>query len=215
MTDKLSLYNGALRFAGERKLASLSEKGEKRNLLDDAWDNQAVDYCLEQAQWYFAMRAARLDSDPSYTAPFGFRYRFQKPADWIRTSYFCQDEYFNVPLTRNADEAGSWFADLTPVYAKWVSNDPAYGNNLGIWPPTFQQLVQCYLGLQIAPKLTASAARIKDMTAQYHAVLADARTKAAMAESEKFNPPGTWTQGRRGNRAIGWDRGNRNTMFGG
>ena len=57
MTDKLSIYNGALNILGERKLASETENREPRYQLDDIWDNDMVDRCLQMGQWNFAARS--------------------------------------------------------------------------------------------------------------------------------------------------------------
>src|SRR5579863_9507357 len=149
--NQLDLYNGALRIAGERKLASLTEAREPRFLLDDAWGDggvAAINYMLEQGLWHFAKRSARFDADPNFTPLFGYRQRFEKPNDWVRTAAVAEDEYYEAPLTRVSDESGSWFADVTPIYVMYISSDPAYGGNLGTWPTTFAYAVEAYLALR-------------------------------------------------------------------
>jgi hypothetical protein len=214
--NQLDLYNGALRIAGERKLASLSESREARFLLDDAWGDGgviAVNYLLEQGLWHFAKRSSRFDADPNFKPFFGYRQRFEKPIDWVRTAAVAEDEYFEVPLTRVSDEAGSWFADWTPIYVMYISNDPAYGGNLGAWPATFAYAMEAYLALRIAPKLTTSKDKIEAIEKEYRRLLTDARSKAAMSESAAFLPTGTWVRGRLGSRST-LDRGNPNALIG-
>jgi hypothetical protein len=214
--NQLDLYNGALRLAGERKLASLTEAREPRFLLDDAWGDGgavAINAMLEQGLWHFAKRTARLDADPNFVPLFGYRRRFEKPNDWVRTAAVAQDEYLEVPLTHVSDEAGSWFADLTPIYVMYVSNDPAYGNNLAAWPPSFALAMEAYLASKIAPKLTTSKDRVDAIEKEYRRLLLDARSKAAMAESAAFLPLGTWVRGRWGRRST-LDRGNPNSLIG-
>ena len=46
-SDRLDVYNGALRRLGSRRLASLTENREPRRVLDDIWNNGAlVNYAL-------------------------------------------------------------------------------------------------------------------------------------------------------------------------
>jgi len=108
VTDKLSLYNAALSHIGDRKLASLTEEREPRYVLDDIFDDGAIDYCLEQGLWSFATRTLEMDYTPSVEPDFGYRRGFQKPTDWLRTVALATDEYFKTPLTEYADETGFW-----------------------------------------------------------------------------------------------------------
>ena len=119
MTTALTLYNGALRELGERKLASLSENTEPRRVLDDVYA-AGLKYCLEKGHWKFAQRASKLSYTPSYTAPFGYSRQFVKPSDLVKVSKVCQDEYFNTPLLQYSDEGGFWFADLDDIYISYV-----------------------------------------------------------------------------------------------
>ena len=106
MTDRLSIYNGALMLAGERFLASLTEEREPRRLLDHVWDTGGLKACLEMGQWAFAMRTTQVDYDTSVEPGFGYHRAFVKPDDWVLTSAVCEDEFFRSPLLRYWDEAG-------------------------------------------------------------------------------------------------------------
>ena len=81
MTSKLTLFNGALRLLGERRLASLTEDRPARRYLDDAWDDGLVDDALEQGFWNFATRTVQMTASTSVEPEFGYRYAFQKPDD--------------------------------------------------------------------------------------------------------------------------------------
>ena len=83
MPSKLSIYNGALTIIGERKLASLTENREPRYKLDEIWDNDMIDRCLQMGQWKFAKRTVELTASPSVTPSFGFQYAFEQPADHV------------------------------------------------------------------------------------------------------------------------------------
>lgn len=208
---QLGLYNEALRILGERRLASLSENREPRRVLDDIWNDGALDYCLEQGQWNFAMRAVQIDA--SVTVPaFGFTYAFDKPSDHIRTTGLAEDEFFNTPLVHTLEEVGFWFADIDPIYVRYVSKSDSYGYDLSRWPATFSKYVAAYLASEAALTLTQSAEKKQLAMALAAQRLLDARSKDAMAESTKFAPQGGWTSARRvGTRG---DRGKRNNLIG-
>lgn len=197
MTDRLSLYNGALQLIDERKLASLTENREPRRKLDDAWNGGAVRYCLEQGLWNFATRSVMIDYDSDFTAPFGFRNRFTKPDDYVRTAAICSDEYFTSSVTSYSDERRAIFCDLETLYVQFVSDDAAYGNDLSNWPETFTQYVESYLAFKISPKGMRD-----DLKKEMKRRLIDARSKDAMEQPVKFPPRGGWANSRLGARGA-------------
>jgi hypothetical protein len=211
--SRLSLYNQALALCSERRLASLTEEREARRLLDDSWGAGAVDYCLEQGQWNFAMRSVKLDYSPSVEPPFGYRRAFDKPTDYIRTAAVSIDEFFREPLLAYTDEADYWFADFDTIYVRYVSNDDAYGNNMGRWPETFSKFVEAFLATEIVWKLTQSTEKRDKVEEVMKKCLVDARSKDSMNEPTTFAPRGSWTSARMGNRARR-DRGNRGSLIG-
>lgn len=198
MTDQLSLYNGALRIIEERKLANISENRETARLLNDVWDDGAVIACLEQGLWLFAMKSARIDYTSSVEPPFGYRYAFSKPDDYIRTAALAADEYFRVPLNQSQDEAGFWFSDTTPIYVRYVSSGTSYGLDLSRWPQSFVQFVQAYHAKQIVGRVTKSRTITAKAEKAYDDSLLDARSKDCMNDSTKFMPTGSWAASRAG-----------------
>jgi hypothetical protein len=213
-TSRLLLYNEAVLRVGERQLSSLTEVREPRLILDNIWDTGAIDYCLEQGMWNFAMRTVKLDYSPSVEPPFGYSRAFNKPDDFIRVAGVCQDEFFNVPLTRYVDEAGYWFSDLDQIYVRYVSNDNAYGNDLSLWPRTFSTYVACYLAHRMALRLTQDETKKAQIEKDMKAALLDARSKAAMAEPTAFLPRGSWSSARNRQRGWGRDGGSRGGLIG-
>lgn len=211
-TSRLSLYNEALRHIGERELASLSENREPRRVLDNVWDDDLIDTCLEQGFWNFATRAVRITYSPSVEPPFGYRYAFDIPADHIRTVGVCSDEYFNVPLLQYTTEGEYWFSDLQEIYVRYVSNDAAYGNDFSLWPKSFTRWVAVHVAALICERLTQNASKADTLTKKAAKLLVAAKSKDAMAEATQFMPPGTWTTARseRGGRR---DRGSRTSLY--
>ena len=211
MSDRLSLYNDALLLCGERSLASLTENREPRYLLDQVWEHNGVTFCLEQGQWFFAMRTAQTDYDPDVEPPFGYNRAFSKPVDWVLTSSLCSDEFFREPLTRYTDEAGYWYSDLDTIYVRYVSNDEADGLNLAGWPESFHQYVAAYFASLVILKISNDDRRVAILTNPTNPRasllgrrLLLAKSRCAMAEPTKFAAQGNWSSSRLG----GWPRRN-------
>lgn len=211
----LTLYNGALRLLGQPKLDSVTEATTRRYLLDDAYNDKALDTCLAQAYWNFATRSTQRDYDASVTPDFGLQFAFAKPTDWVRTITVCSDPYFYCPLVDGSyyDEQGYWFADIDQIYVRYVSNDSQYGGDMSLWPATFVRYFEGYLALQIAPNIEQSGDRVERIEKSMARALLDARSKDAMNEGVKFPPRGSWVMARGGSRARS-DRGSRNSFTG-
>lgn len=212
-STQLGLYNEALRLLGERKLLDLSENREPRRVLDDIWNNDAVKYCLEQGQWNFAMRAVQIDASTTVTPNFGYRFAFDKPSDWVRTAGVSSDEFFNVPLTKMIEEVGFWFADIDPIFVRYISNSAEYGADMTRWPQTFAKYVAAFLAHEAAFGITSDKERKLEAKREMLMRLADARSKDAMSDPTAFPPQGSWTSSRHYGVAKR-DRGNRNNLIG-
>lgn len=212
MATQLALYNEALRLIGERRLASISENREPRRVLDDVWNDGAVNYCLEQGQWNFAMRAIEITASTATIPAFGYVNAFDKPNDFIRTCGVAEDEFFNVPLTRMVEEVGFWFADIDPLYVRYVSDAASYGLDLTRWPATFTKYVAAFLASEVVFTLTQSTDKQKYILGIMAQRLKDARSKDAMADPTAFTPQGGWSQSRHG--SLRRDRGPRNNLIG-
>lgn len=210
-TSRLQIYNGALLLLGERALASLTEAQETRRLLDKVWDDDGLRACLEEGQWYFAMRAVRIDYDITNDPAFGYQYAFEKPSDWVITSAVCQDEYFNAPLLQYVDEPDYWYCDLQELYVRYISDDAGYGLNLARWPRKFTEFVEAHFAFKICNKINGD--RIEEMMDYREKMLTQAKNNNLMAGPTTFSAPGSWTGARRrwGSRR---DRGNRGSLIG-
>lgn len=195
MADKLSVYRNALLFLDERKIASLSEDREPRRALDDAWDN-TIDYCLQQGIWNFALRTVQADSSASVEPAFGYSYAFTKPADIIRMYQMGSEETFATPLNEFNDEAGYWYANIDPLYVRYVSNDTAYGNDVSLWSPLFAEYVACRLAMRTAGRITGSDTKVEGLSKMERRLKQDAASKDAMEEAPGRMPSGTWVRSR-------------------
>lgn len=200
VASKLSLFNGGLRLLGERRLASLTEDRPSRRYLDDAWDDGAVDACLEQGFWSFATRSVELLADTAFTSTFGYKYRFGHPDDYIRLKAICTDEYYSSTLNNYTDENGFWFADYDTLYIQYISNDAAYGMDYSLWTPAFTKYVQAYLADEVKELVTGNDGKYDRIKKALKDAKLDARNKDVMGGPMKFSPMGTWTSARRAGR---------------
>lgn len=205
-TGQLGLYNIALRAIGERALDSLSDAGEPRRELDAVWStgNGALRYLLEQGYWNFAIRTQMLDHSAAVTPSFGLTYAFERPTDMVRLLDISGGERFTMPLNNYEYEAGYFFADITPLYLRFISDDADYGADYSRWPETFTLWAGHWLALQIAPRIT-SVLDTEKLEKKARRLLVDARSKDASEEPTRFPLNGSWAQARWG----GYGRGNR------
>lgn len=212
---RLSVYNEALSICGERSLSltsGLTEVREGRYLLDDVWNNNGVRFCLEQAQWKFAMRSQMLDYDTSITPGFGYRRAFQKGTDWCLTSAVCSDEYFRTPLLEYNDEAGYLYSNIDQIYVRFVSDDSSYGGDMSLWTTTFATYVASHFASRVIMTLSSDKERQKQVIGLSEKALKEAKSLDAMADPEKMIPHGSWASSRI--RGIRRDRGSRSNLIG-
>lgn len=210
---RLTIYNGALMVIKERFIATLTDNVESRRLLDYVWENDGVKHCLEDGQWFFAMRTARVDYDPAITPEFGYKRGFTKPADWVLTAAVCADEYFRVPLTAYTDESGYWYSDEDTIYVKYVSNDASYGGNMALWPSVFTEYVKAHFAWMVAGKLAGESAEAKALGIKGMRLL-DAKNANALALPTRFPAQGAWTSSRRRYSTSRKDGGNGGSLIG-
>lgn len=193
--SQLSIYNGALRYLQERKLANLKENREPRRYMDDEYAEN-VEFCLSQGNWTWSLREVQLFASETLIPNFGFSYAFPKPLDWNHVYQIADNESYNPLLRYYTDQNGIIYAAITPLYARYVSNDPHYGWNMAMWTPPFIEYVEVRLAWLCAPRIMQNAAKVQ--------AIADTmkRTKAMAINKDSQNMPpgiipyGTWTMSR-------------------
>lgn len=196
MATQLQLYNRALRILKERRLSSLTEKQESRYLLDQVWDEGGVRACLSKGHWNSAMRTIQIEYTSAVEPDFGLRRAFVKPSDWVRTSAFCSDAYFQNPLMQYADEAGYWFADIDTLYIKYVSDDAAYGEDMSLWIEGFFDYVAHYFASEIQGQLTSSESKEIKLDKRLSDALTRAKSEDGQNEPARLTPRGSWVRAR-------------------
>lgn len=205
--SELSICNGALTtHIGERAVTQdelTNGSTETARTFSDVWSRDGIETVLNSGQWNFAIRSAKIDSDPSVSPSWGYQYAFDKPTDFVRVCGVCQDEYFRIPLLDYNYEAGYWFTNIDPIYVRYVSNDSAYGGDYSLWPPHFQRYVEAWVALQMSPRLTHSPTDKKVTQDDVDKLLKHAQAEDAMQQPTRFPPPSSWVLSRRGRNRRG------------
>ncbi len=212
---QLELYNAALRLCKERQIARLTVDERPRRELDSVWNlhKGALNHCLRQALWNFATRTVRIEQTPDVTQDFGYTYAFSKPDDWVRTIEVSSDETFVTPLLDVRDEQAYWFANIDPIYVRFVSERQDYGGNPSLWPQTFFEYFAGYLASEVVWPITQSGDTTDEVKQEHMNRLNDARSKDAMDEATKSFAQGRWPRSRYSRRSRD-DLGPRNRLIG-
>ena len=210
MASKLGLYNAALSLIGEAEIASLTETAEARYVLDRKYDD-ATRYCLECGLWNFATRAIEAHAAPSVEPTFGYQFAMTRPNDWLRIAGVWTDPTERNPNVDYAFEQGYIYANVDPLYIRYVSSDPQYGMDLGKWPMAFQRFVEAHLAAEICSRLTNNDQKHQELRKLENNRMLAAENKNAMDLPARFPPMGSWAQSRmtgfRGSKLSGPGRG--------
>src|SRR5512142_336001 len=181
MADRLAIYRGALRLLGPSNLASLTEDRPEKLALDGAWQD-SVDYMLEQGMWNFAIRTVQLQPDEDIEPLFGFDYAYSKPTDWVRTVSISYEAALREGILEFEDETAYWHTSFNPIYIRYVSNDEAYGWNIGAWRQSFSKALEAYLAFECGLPIAADRGNRNDVFTLFKQRLQDAKTKDAVDE---------------------------------
>lgn len=210
MASKLHLYNGAIRLIGGQSLSALTDDVETRRVIDEIYSD-SLNYCLEMGYWNWAIRSIEAADDSSISPVFDYQYAFTKPTDWIRTNAVFADGAETTPLTEYSFEQGYFYANITPIYIRYVSNDTSYGLDLGKWTATFQKYVEAHLAAEISERIRSDQAKSEYLRKLEEERLRTASNRNSMDLPARFAPPGLWAQARykgwRGSSLRGTGRG--------
>ncbi len=194
-TSKLALYNGALTVLGERNIADLTEDVEPRRALDNIYDD-CIAECLEASAWVWSLRSIVMDYDTNITPDFGFTFAYAQPSDLVRIYMLSDNENFGIPLVDYYDEAGYWYAWVTPLYARYVSNDAAYGGDVSRFTPSYAAYVKHALARWICRRITSSEEKFKSIFQLEEKFKKEAIARDGIREPVAFPPYGTWVSSR-------------------
>lgn len=149
--SKLGIYNEALSIIGERPLTTISDAVETRYALDAAWDNGAVDYCLDLIKPKFATLTAKLTSYGTDT-DHGF-YTFALPASYVSLVGVYQDSTLDRPSDRYFIEARKLVCPYTTAYVRYNADNTIAipsGTDFTLLTPAFVRVLSAYLAQEMA-----------------------------------------------------------------
>jgi hypothetical protein len=117
-----------------------------------------------------------------------------------------------VPLLQYQQEQRYWFADVSPIYVSYVSNDANYGGDIASWPQDFTRFVEAYMASQIIRRLSQDKNDWDTLYKLQKRRLTEAATGDAMESPTTFPPPGSWVMSRVGGTSV--DGGSRGSLIG-
>jgi len=203
MTTKLSLYKGALRFAEERSISTLTDDVEQRYVLDEIWDDSFIDKVLEMGLWKFAFRTIVIDADSGYTDPLGAGWqRFTLPSDVIKIAQVSTDPSFTEPDLGYQSEGDYIYSYQSTLYIRYVSNGASYGADYSLWPGSFVTFVEAQLGFWALPRISGSDTKKERLEEDLRKLKTIARSECALRDPTKFPPETSWNRSRRGWRGM-------------
>lgn len=178
-------------------MSSLSEDSPSRRALDDAWAVTG-EYLLARGLWNFALRSVELSADEDVEPRFGFTYAFSKPEDWVRTANISDSQDIGQGFEDFEDEPGVWYANVDTLYVRYVSNDDAYGWNVGAWRQPFARAFEAQLAFDCGLPISGDKSNRNDMHVLAEKLLKQAKTLDAVDERVRFSPPGRLVRSRVG-----------------
>lgn len=152
-TTPTVLYLNAALICKSRTFSAITDVDAVRCALDVVYAS-AVAYVLEQADWFFAKRAATING--SAAAAYGYAYTYTKPTDMVRTISISANSGFYPPLARFEEDNTNWYAAGSTIYVTYVSSHASYGLDLTKWPERFAKAVEAYLALLIYPQIASA-----------------------------------------------------------
>lgn len=157
MATQLGIYNMALTHLGLSNILTIGEDRESRRVFDAIWSSVKA-HCLEQGMWVFALRSATIASTTLPAINYGHTYAHTKPSDCVYTYLVSANSSLYPQLTAEAmvEAEGLYFANATPLYVRYSSNDAAFGGAESRWSESFAQYVAAFLASQSCYRLTKS-----------------------------------------------------------
>lgn len=199
MADKLSVYNSALMKLGSPRLLTLTDNVPSRKTIDAIY-TPAVEFCLEQAVWDWAVRSVKIDASTDVDPAFGYNNAFVQPDDMKKLVAISSESTLRNPLEEFFDEGGYWFADCNPLYISYVSLDPAYGWALGAWTEAFADMVAVRVAVVTCEPITQSTNKLVKLDGDFKTARSNAIAINNFDDAPKRFPQGRFTRARQG----GW-----------
>jgi hypothetical protein len=196
MATQLGIYNRALLILKSSTLTAVGEANEKARTLTSLYTD-VLAYMLEQGFWKFAIRTVSVTEDDDNEPEFGLSMAFNKPEDWVSTYQISGNDRFDPPLENWIEESNLWFADISPLYVRYISNDADYGGDLTRFTARYTEAVAHELAKRAQPKIAAGM-NVKDLKDDCAGALSAALSFEALREPPKRPQMGRWASSRFG-----------------
>lgn len=198
MSDKLSIYSDTLIKLGQRPLATLTDLRPEQRAIDRSFD-RAVKWMLESGLWKFATRTDELQTSNTATSQFGYNMVYEIPSDFVRIYRISDNNRFRPQLVDFRDRNGFFYCDNQPLFLEYISNDPSYGYNIGLWPESFVNALVDELAVRTAPYLQgAGIPKLEDLKKDAKRSLYWSKSKDAFLQPEGWLPLGRMARSRAG-----------------
>jgi hypothetical protein len=160
------IFADAIRMLADARFTSITDDTESLHALSDAWD-EAVIFCLRQANWRFAM----LTAGPSDLGPAqNYTHSFSLPSDLIRIQsvFYLAIGSREYPIDFR-EYSGKIYTDAASIAIRYVSSSYAVPT-IADWPENFAQVVAAYLAFLVAERVTGergAAGRMSSLFSQH------------------------------------------------
>lgn len=197
-TTQLEVYNLALGHLGTTRLhpsSGLTENRQDRRELDAVWAHSSA-LMLEAGLWRHAIRTVEMTADPDIDPAFGLQFGFTKPDDFVRLAQFSTD-----PDGREEDrtfrlEGDVFYTGNETIYLGYVSNDAAYGGDLGKKSALYTHAWGAWLAELVCNNSTKDQNLETKIMRKRELFLAQAKRADARDERVKEKPTGSWIRSR-------------------
>lgn len=195
MTDRLSLYNGALQYLGPVRLNDLTENRPDRRELDATY-SKTKQAMLEQGIWFFALRTIEWQADLDVEPLFGLPYAYSFPSDYVRLRHISNDQRQEIEDHTYKREGQYFYSEYQTLYLTYVSNDDAYGGDLGKYTQLYADAFACDLAERSSLPVTQDRGTKAELQATAVRLLAKAKKVEAVDERVKFKPVSSFVRSR-------------------
>jgi hypothetical protein len=192
MSDKLTLYNEALRLVGDLRLVTLTDDVEARYALDDAW-NRSVLFVASQANWPHAYASAQASLLPDTSSPGYTKSYTINNANWLRTVMVSLDEHFAVGAHYH-QALGKLFLNTSAVniFVRYIDKTYLGDAHIATWSEMFCSAVSHRLAFEVCERLTQDPQKAQSIYALFVEVLNLAKSQIALETSMMMISPSQW-----------------------
>lgn len=197
MPGETDVINVSLGLIGATAIVSLTDGSESANRAGKIY-TEVRDSLLRSHPWNFATKRQKL-AQSSTDPVFEFDRAYPLPSDWLRTvSISDNDAGWSTVLFRMEQIAGqnAIICSREEIWLRYVHRvtDP------NLMTADFRTALEFLIARDLAIPLTSSRSLRDDMSVEFKAAKAAARSSDAMGSFPELRPRGSWASARGGRR---------------